>query len=107
MLENAWSTIFLCYVYSSPNFEIFGCQIKTKISFSIIGLYILFQCFRLGMDCLEMLISIYKNWLDDAWVGSLASMVQFMEMEEAVMKENEELTNKLGLLKLDENSNRV
>jgi hypothetical protein len=59
------------------------------------------------MDCLEMLISIYKNWLDDAWVGSLASMVQFMEMEEAVMKENEELTDKLGLLKLDENSNRV
>jgi hypothetical protein len=59
------------------------------------------------MDCLEMLISIYKNWLDDAWVGSLASMVQFMEMEEAVMKENEELIDKLGLLKLDENSNRV
>ncbi len=54
-----------------------------------------------------MLISIYKIWLDDAWVWGLASMGQFMEMEEALMKENEELIDKLGLLKLDESSNRV
>jgi hypothetical protein len=59
------------------------------------------------MDNLEMLISIYKIWLDDAWVWGLASMGQFMEMEEALMKENEELIDKLGLLKLDESSNRV
>jgi hypothetical protein len=33
------------------------------------------------MDNLEMRISIYKNWPDDAQVGGLTSMGQFREME--------------------------
>jgi hypothetical protein len=33
-------------------------------------------------------------------------MGQFMKMEEALMVENEELINKLGLLELDESDNR-
>jgi hypothetical protein len=38
-----------------------------------------------------MLISIYKNWLDDACVGHSPSMEKFMEMEEILMDENEDV----------------
>jgi hypothetical protein len=34
-------------------------------------------------------------------------MGQFMEMEEALMEKNEELIDKLELLELDENGNRL
>jgi hypothetical protein len=40
----------------------------------------------LGINNLEMLINIYKNWSDDACVEGLASMKQFMDMEEALME---------------------
>jgi hypothetical protein len=34
------------------------------------------------MDNLEMLISIYKNWLDDVYVGGFpSSLERFLEME--------------------------
>jgi len=48
-----------------------------------------------------MLINIYKNWLDDARVGTLASMGQCMEMEETLMEENEDLIEKVGLLEME------
>jgi hypothetical protein len=32
----------------------------------------------LGMDNLEMLINIYKNWPDDVHVGGSSSMDKFM-----------------------------
>ncbi len=44
--------------------------------------------------------------MDNVRVSGLASMGQFMKMEEALMVENEELINKLGLLELDESDNR-
>lgn len=50
-----------------------------------------------------MFINIYKNWLNDALVGGLGSMTQFMEIEKDLMEENEDLINKIGLLKLKEN----
>jgi hypothetical protein len=39
-------------------------------------------CSRLGTENLDMLISIYKNWPEDARVGGSLSMKKFMEMEE-------------------------
>jgi len=54
------------------------------------------------MDNLEMLINIYKNWLDDAHVGGSSSMDKFMEMEETLMDENEKFITSLGLLDIDE-----
>jgi hypothetical protein len=53
------------------------------------------------MDNLEMLIKIYKNWLDDACVGG-SSIDKFMEMEETLMDENEEVIASLRLLDIDE-----
>jgi hypothetical protein len=48
--------------------------------------------FSLGMDNLEMLINIYKNWPSDDYVGDCSSsMDKFMEMEEALMNENEDV----------------
>jgi hypothetical protein len=54
------------------------------------------------MDNLEMLINIYKNWLDDACVGGSSSMDKFMEIEETLMDESEEVIASLGLLDTDE-----
>jgi len=54
------------------------------------------------MDNLEMLINIYKNWLDDARVGGFSFVDKFMEMEETLMDENEEVIASLRLLDIDE-----
>ncbi len=48
-----------------------------------------------------MLVSIYKIWLDDDRVGALASMGQFMEIEEALMEKNKDLIEKVGLLEME------
>ncbi len=56
----------------------------------------------LGMDNLEMLINIHKNWPNDAHVGGSSSMDKFMEMEETLMDENEEVIASLGLLDINE-----
>jgi hypothetical protein len=53
---------------------------------------------QLGIENLEMLISIYMNWPDDAH----ESMKQFMEMKNDMMEENKELIDKAGLLELEE-----
>jgi hypothetical protein len=54
-----------------------------------------------------MFIKILKNWLNDALVGGLGSMTQFMEIEKDLMEENEDLINKIGLLKLKGNGNKL
>jgi hypothetical protein len=43
-----------------------------------------------------MLISIYKNWLDDPRLGGFSSMEKFMQMEETLMNENEGSLHQLG-----------
>ncbi len=47
-----------------------------------------------------MLINIYKNWLNDACVAFM-EMGQFMEMEEGLMEENEDLIKKVGFLEME------
>jgi len=54
------------------------------------------------MDNLEMLINIYKNWFDDVCVGGSSSIDKFMEMEETLMDENEEVIASFRLLDIDE-----
>ncbi len=51
------------------------------------------------MDNLEMFINIYKN---DAHVNGFSSMDKFMEMEETLMDDNEEVITSLGFLDIDE-----
>jgi len=43
------------------------------------------------MDNLKMLINIYNNWPNDVHVSGFSSMDKFMEMEETLMDENEEV----------------
>jgi len=57
---------------------------------------------RLGIENLEMLVNIYKNWPDDAQPCTM-SMENFMEMEGMLMEENEDDMGKIGLLEMDEN----
>jgi hypothetical protein len=59
------------------------------------------------MKHLEMLINIYKNWPKNGRVGGSLSMQKFMEMEETLMDNNEEVIESLGLLEVDENQNKV
>jgi hypothetical protein len=54
-----------------------------------------------------MLISIYKNWPNDAHVDGSPSIKKFMEMEEILMDENEDVIASLGPLELDETNTRV
>jgi hypothetical protein len=54
-----------------------------------------------------MLINIYKNWPNDAHVGGSPSMKKFIEMEEILMDENEDVIVSLRLLELDETNTRV
>jgi hypothetical protein len=54
----------------------------------------------LGIENLEMLINIYKNWPNDVHVESLTSWGK-MDMEEALMEKNENLINKVGLLEIE------
>jgi hypothetical protein len=59
------------------------------------------------MKNLEMFISIYKNWPENVRVGGSLSMQKFMEMEETLMDNNEEVIESLSLLEVDENQNKV
>jgi hypothetical protein len=70
------------------------------------------------MDNFEMLINIEENWLNDAnvggcasmdrdeHVGGLLSMEKFMEMEETLIDENEDVIASIGLLDLEDDNNR-
>ncbi len=57
------------------------CILKQRES-NITCIYMNLGCSRLGTENLDMLISIYKNWPEDARVGGSLSMKKFMEMEE-------------------------
>ncbi len=64
--------------------------------------------FSLGMDNLEMLISIQKNWSNDDYVGVISSsMEKIMEMEEALMNKNEDVIASFGFLEMDESNYKV
>ncbi len=58
--------------------------------------------FRLGIENLHMLVNIYKDWLDDAHVGTM-SMKNFMKIEGMLMQENDDDMDKIGLLEVDDN----
>ncbi len=60
----------------------------------------------LGIENLEMFINIYKNQPNDARVEEQTFMKQFMDMEEALMEENEDVFEQIGLFKLEENNKR-
>jgi len=62
----------------------------------------------LGMDNLEMLISISKNWPNDDYVADSSSfMDKFMEMEEALMNENKDAIASFEFLDMDESKYKV
>jgi hypothetical protein len=88
-------------------FSYVGSHIEVERVFIVAGICTNLQHSRLGINNIEMLINIYKNWSNDVRVEGLASMKQFMDMEEAFMEENESLIDQLGLLNIEENGNRL
>jgi hypothetical protein len=54
-----------------------------------------------------MLINIYQNWSNDAHVSGSPSIKKFMEMEEILMDENEDVIASLKLLESGETNTRV
>ncbi len=82
-------------------------QIEAERLVNIAGICTNLHHSRLGMENLEMIISIYKNLHEDAKVGGFLSMQKFMEMEEALMDNNEEVIASLCLLEVDEGQNKV
>jgi hypothetical protein len=99
MVEVVRKIIFLCWVCSSLNFQDLGLSNYGQQGFKYYKyIYTNLQHSQLGIEDLEMLISIYENWPNDAH----ESMKQFMEMKNDIMEENEELIDKTELLKLGE-----
>jgi hypothetical protein len=86
---------------------IVGSQIEVERVFSIASICTNLHHSRLGTESIEMLISIYKNIPKDVRVGGSLSMHKFMEMEEILMDENEEVIASLGLLEVEEGQNKV
>jgi hypothetical protein len=62
--------------------KIVGSHFEAERVFNITCIYMNLCRSRLGMENLEMLINIYKNWPKDARVGGSLSMKKFMEIEE-------------------------
>jgi hypothetical protein len=85
---------------------IVGSQIEAERVFSIVGICTNLQHSRLGIDNLEMLISILL-WPNDARVGGSPSLEKFIKMEEILMDENEDVIASFKLLELDETNTRV
>lgn len=79
-----------------------GFQIEAKKVFCIGSMCTNQQCSHLGMDNLEMLIIIYTNWPSDACVNIFPW--KFMEMEETLMDENEDVIASFKFLDMDENN---
>jgi hypothetical protein len=50
---------------------------------------------------------MYKNWSNDACVGMLGSMKQFMKMKKTLMDKNEDVIEKIGLLEHEESDNKL
>jgi len=75
-----------------------GFQIEAERVFNIASICTNLQHSWLAIENLEMLISIYKKWPTDACVEDMASTKQFIDMEEALMKENEDVIEQIGLL---------
>jgi hypothetical protein len=71
------------------------------------------------VEIFEMVISIYKNWPNDACVGGfhfmnkdeyvddLPSMEKFMKMKKNVMDKYEDVIVSLRLLDLEDDNNRL
>jgi len=80
--------------------------IKLERAFNIVSICTNLRHFQLGIENLEMVINYIYNWPDDSCVEGWASMWQFMDMEEALTKENEDLVDKVRLVKIKEINDR-
>jgi hypothetical protein len=56
------------------SWELWDRRLKQKKVFNIADIYMNLHHSRLGIENLEMIINIYKNWLKDARVGGSLSM---------------------------------
>jgi hypothetical protein len=82
---------------------IIGFPIELERAFNIVGICTNLRHSQLGIENLEMVMSyIYNNWSNDVCVKGWASMGQFMDMEEALTRENEDLVDKVRLLEIEE-----
>ncbi len=54
-----------------------------------------------------MLIGIYKNWSKYVRIGGALSMDEFNNMEKALIEENENVIDKLGLLEWEDKNIRL
>lgn len=81
-----------------------GFHIEVEKVFTIVNVCTNLRCFHLGMDNLEMFVTIYKNWFDDACVGGFPSS---METKKKLMDETEGVIASLRALDMDENNYRI
>jgi hypothetical protein len=78
---------------------ILNSQIKIKWNFLVVGVIISLWCCRVGLEKLDKLIIIYKNWLVDAqvdykFIDGYKLMEFFFVVEKTLLEENEDLLEK-------------
>jgi hypothetical protein len=54
-------------------FGIVGSHIEIECIFSVVGVITTFQCYKLGINNLDYLILVIKNWPNDAHIGCVVN----------------------------------
>ncbi len=57
-----------------------------------------------GINNFEMFINIYKNWPNAYW---FPVMDKFMEMEETLMEDNQDVVTSIWFLDFEDNNNKL
>ncbi len=85
--------------------DIGGSQIETKFFFNMVGIIIGLKCCQLGIENLDKLILIIKNWLDDLRFGCTnakpTSIEKYIGIENGMVSKNEELISDFNLFEKD------
>jgi hypothetical protein len=70
MVETSWKQFSYVVFVARQILGVVGSCIKSERILSIASICINMQCSRLGIENFDMLVSIYKNWPNDSWVGT-------------------------------------
>ncbi len=82
-----------------------GSQIEIEYIFSVVGVITNFQCSKLGIDNLDCLILVIKNWPNNACIGCVVNkpwnMHSFLSIEVILIKEHKKMIKEKGLFEKD------
>lgn len=92
-------------IFACGFFGIVGSQIEIECIFNVVGVITNFQCSKLGINNLDCLILVIKNWPNDAHIGCVVNkprnMDSFLSSEVIIIKEHKKLIKEKELFEED------